>query len=168
MYIPKSEPPQRSNVVRVGAVILVAVFAACDAPSAADCDALTDLPSDWTCARALEIVDTASTCDQGIPDEAPTLALASADGGWQLIAAGLVFRPEQTICAYARDDDDALDVLLQPCDMHPAAPQKGGCGYELVVGIDADVAHVRGYRRWDLVGDPPMDDLLALGELDVP
>lgn len=152
----------------VGAIALALGVAACaDAPDVG-CDTPPDLPSDWACARTLEVVSTASTCDQGIPDEVPTLALVSADGGWQLIAAGLVFRPEQTICAYARDDDDALDVLLQPCDMHPAAPLKGSCGYELVVGIDADVAHVRGYRRWDLVGDPPMDDLLALGELDVP
>ncbi|MBK6923155.1 MAG: hypothetical protein IPH07_37550 [Deltaproteobacteria bacterium] len=111
------------------------------------------------------------TCDQGIPDEMPKLALTSSNDDWQLTASGLVFRPEQAICACARvgADGASLDVLLQPCDMHPAAPRKGSCGYEVAVRIAADdgITRVQGYRRWDLAGDPPVDDVLDLGEVDV-
>lgn len=66
------------------------------------------------------------------------------------------FRCAQDVEGFARSEDDRLDLLVQPIDMHPTAVAGCDCLYDVSMDVPADTipAEVRLYRRWDDWNDP--------------
>lgn len=153
----------RLSALRAWPVVLVG---ACDPEPAPAC--AEDLPDDFPCAMAVSSEATA-TCGP-IPDEAPVVSAARHGGTIEVTLEGLVFREQQALCAWASLEPPSAAVLVQPCELHPAAPRKSDCLYEVVVSLPDDDAleAVHAWRRHDLHGDMPDGSALDLGSAALP
>ena len=87
-----------------------------------------------------------------------------------LVAAVVLFRDEQEVCAYQRADEP--QVLLQPCEMRPDSVNKGECKYDFRVTLNSGlegVASVEVFRRFDIPTGSEREPILkSLGEVAVP
>ncbi len=142
------------------------LLAGCDAAEPATTCA-TDLPDDFPCATA--VASQASATCGPIPDEAPTLAATRQDDTVEITVDGLVFREQQTLCAWASLEPPTAALMIQPCDLHPAEPRKSDCRYAVVVTLtEADaITSVHAWRRHDQHGDMPDTTALDLGTIAI-
>jgi hypothetical protein len=142
---------RRRAGVRVAAVgVLATLGSACDR-EADPCPA--DMPDNWICPDALNISATAPNCDQG--SEMPSVSLS--DDGDLLEVGGVIFRTgEDDVCAWGTLDNAVLNVLVQPCEMHPNEDDlKGFCYHHFDVTLPTDlseVSRVDVFTRYDFLG----------------
>ena len=161
-------PSARLATKQCRALTLLALAGfACDAPDLCE----EDLPDGWECATKLDVEKTAVVCEGSIIQE-PDLSVAAMGSGLELVAKGLLFREAQDVCSYQRDTDgDQIDVLLQPCVMHPDGVLKSDCIYEFHVALaegaeDASTASIsKRPDYWGQQGEPPVT---ALGDVPIP
>jgi hypothetical protein len=137
-----SDTPDRSTNGASSVVVLL-LATACER---------TDLPPGWE--GAFGIADLVQTPCEGTPYDDPDEHVEVDFDADPLAVAyrQAHFRCAQEVEAFGRRDDDALDILVQPIDMHPKVVAGCDCLYD----IDMRVAEypsipdrVSLYRRWD-------------------
>lgn len=142
---------------RYTAPLLVAIASsiplACDDGDPACGD---DMPDGWSCGEPLASTADTPNCDQGA--EEPSVALDAATA--TLRVGGVIFRTgEDDVCAWAHPDGDTLEILLQPCEMHPNEDLlKGFCYHHVDVSLPDDVddfVRIDVLTRYDFLGYTP-------------
>jgi hypothetical protein len=127
-----------------------------------------DLPAGWEDAEPIEDLSQ-SPCDGSPYDTGWSEAMTAWEAAPGIRAAGdpLHFRCEQEVEGFYRQEGEALDVLIQPVDMHPEVVAGCDCLYRVEVGLpQAPPATVTLYRRWDGINDP--NDPVRVGSAAVP
>lgn len=140
------------DITTAARVIAAALALACDATDSACPD---DMPEDWTCPRALTIATDAPNCDQGA--ESPSAVLDASGDAPVIRVGGVVFRTgEDDVCAWASSEGPILNVLIQPCEMHPdEVGRKGFCHHHFDITLpedSSDLERVDVFTRYDFLG----------------
>ena len=115
-------------------------------------DSAKDLPSGWDgAAPAKNLVQ--EMCSSSMEDFAKEQA--SFTGGTGNIGVDYQyahFRCLQDVEGFFKASDGAVDILVQPIDMHPASVAACDCAYNitfLVEPLSAGTLQTTLYRRWD-------------------
>ncbi|HKU45166.1 MAG TPA: hypothetical protein VJR89_43700 [Polyangiales bacterium] len=148
--------------MRIAAVVLVLGCAACAS------DAAGDLPAGWEAAERVEGLMQAPCGGSALRDDLPeTLGVSAGEGAAAVRYDHAHFRCVQDVEAYVKRANRALDVLVQPIDMHPDAVAGCDCLYDISMSVPAP----RGdytltlYRRWDSVNTP--NEPVKIGDEEV-
>jgi hypothetical protein len=122
-----------------------------------DPGAAEDLPAGWS--GALHVADLVqvecASSDMAFNDEN-----ASFTAGVSILAVAYDqahFRCEQDVEGFYKVTGGALDMLVQPIDMHPAAVAACDCAYGItftVKPVESGAFQATLYRRWDAMNSP--------------
>jgi hypothetical protein len=111
-----------------------------------------DLPSDW--ADALEVTDLVqvecATSDFEFADESASFQPGRASLAVTYDQAH--FRCAQNVEGFYKVTGDALEILVQPIDMHPQAVAACDCVFGITFTVEplaSGVVEASLYRRWD-------------------
>jgi hypothetical protein len=105
----------------VGLLVATMVATSCSGSS-------SDLPPGWEGSEELSLAGWDCTTPVGSP---PAIEIASRAEGLQVVLHRLAKRCNQDLCAFAREDDAATMVLIQPREMHPEAVTRCDCPAEV-------------------------------------
>lgn len=116
-----------------------------------------DLPTGW--AGALQVSDLIQVeCATGTMDFANESATFTTGASSLAVAYEEAhFRCEQDVEGFYKIANDALDILVQPIDMHPDAVAGCDCPYGItftVKPLEAGTLQATLYRRWDGLNTP--------------
>jgi hypothetical protein len=75
------------------------------------------------------------------------------------------FRCVQDVEAFAKRSEHALDVLVQPIDLHPRAVATCDCLYDMSTRLESmsGTQDIALYRRWDALNQP--NDPVSIGSV---
>lgn len=131
---------QSSKFLFTGYLLLLSL--GCD-PAEADCEG--DAPEGFVCPEAVGPIQQ-SSCEN-VPDGTPMPAVVDASiagGTLSVTVSGVLFRDNNEICGYAERQADAVNVLLEPCQLvSDGGVSKGDCWYSSV-SVDIDEVDVTG------------------------
>lgn len=166
------------RVTVLGTGLATILCGGCDlSEESTDAECASDAPSAWGCTVALQIHEHEHDCTETESGEEPLeFVVSSEDDGLELLAGGIRFASGDTLCAYRRigePGDDTVDVLFQPCNMHPDTMEKGTCYYTFVVALgdlDESVSTATIHRRYAylLDGSGGEPELKSLGTATLP
>lgn len=106
----------------------------------------------WSCDEQVDMVTQAQCDGADLADETPIeLELAERSGALELQVKHHWARCNQELCAYANEAGSKLEVLVQPCDLHPEVVPRCSCRYDLTISVPArkEVREVVLYTRED-------------------
>ncbi|HEX7479966.1 MAG TPA: hypothetical protein VF331_19340 [Polyangiales bacterium] len=148
----------------VGAAVLMVMVSACGSA-----DAAADLPAGWSGAeRITQFTQMECGGHPGIPGAPPeAIQAVGTVNGLDVDYEHANFRCDQQVEGFARRTGPALDMLVQPIDMHPVNVAGCDCSYHIKASIRVEVGtfKVSVYRRWDALTIP--NEPLKIGQADV-
>jgi hypothetical protein len=146
-----------SDVIRYSAIVTAAFSLGACSSDDSDPASTPDLPADWQGAN--RVTDLIQLDCQGSPldgsNERATFLPGDGRLGVQYDEAH--FRCEQDVEGFYKDAGEALDVLVQPVDMHPSSVAACDCLYDIAIAIErlaAGSRRVTLFRRWDDINEP--------------
>ena len=120
-------------------------------------DSPADLPDGWD--QAVRVKSFAqAVCpgsDMTFSDEGASFSGGAGNIG--VVYKQAHFRCEQKVEGFWKAAGDAVDILVQPIDMNPAAVAMCDCGYDITFVVDPVSAGLHTatlYRRWDAINHP--------------
>ncbi len=145
----------------LSAVLLLALVSCGKSSSSAD------LPSGWSGAQ--RITDfTQKACSGSALTGPPAVVQASAiKNAIDVEYLHADFRCQQDVEGFVRENGTAIDLLVQPIDLHPKNIVRCDCLYDIMLEVSATPGshRVTVYRRWDAINVP--NDPLLVGHTDV-
>ena len=110
------------------------------------CDA-----AQWSCDDEVNMFSQAQ-CDGDVAQSLPVeLDAEVQDSTVDITVRHYPARCAQELCAYAHEKGRVIEVLIQPCDLHPSSVTKCSCLYDLSISLAVTPGEheVAVYRRQD-------------------
>ena len=123
-----------------------------------------DLPPEFSAAHQIAVMQTACNAD---PYEGPPEYLVWDAPASHVTYRNAHFRCQQPVCGYAMLEGDAIDVLVQPCEMNPTSPKKCDCLSDVGLAVPKGVTRVGLSRRWDSAAGQESPPVVAIGEIEL-
>jgi len=148
------------NGVELGADVNVQTFRALlgsDAP---------DLPAGWEDAEPIADLMQNPCADSALASELKDTLRANVEGNTIVLAYDHAhFRCVQDVEAFAKRSEHALEVLVQPVEMHPHVVAGCDCLYDINMRLESapGALDITLYRRWDALNEP--NDPVSIGSV---
>lgn len=133
-------------------------------------DAEYDLPHGWENARPIHELTQAACSGSPYLGPPESLTWSAQAGQLELAYHHAHFRCQQDVEAFVRQRAMALDVLVQPIDMHPTTIAKCDCAYEVMIRLSPEPGTYRLtlYRRWDALSEANPTVEVASETVEIP
>ena len=127
-------------------------------------DSSSDLPEGWAGAGRVKtlVQEECPGSDMDFADEGASFTGGAGNIG--VVYKQAHFRCEQKVEGFWKAAGDAVDMLVQPIDMHPSSVAKCDCGYNITFLVEpvSSGPHIASlYRRWDAINNPNDPVLIA-------
>ncbi len=141
----------KGHFSRWGALLAAVGLGGCGG-SSASAPSSAELPVGFDSQRQLSVEQ--GECSDNTVGTPLTASVRWSTDGKALQVDSATFRCEQAVCAYLDASDADAELLLQPCDMHPATVTKCVCGYSfrVPIALPSDATRVAVQVRGDSFG----------------
>ena len=136
-----------------------------------EADSNKDLPSGWAGAERVADLVQVECSDGGFDFSNETATFRPGDASVVVDYEEAHFRCEQTVEGFFKLDGSALDILVQPVDMHPSAVAGCDCAYGIqftIKPLASGAVQTTLYRRWDDLNEPNEPVTIATELVTIP
>jgi hypothetical protein len=124
---------------------------------ATDSETTRDLPSGWQDAERVTDLVQVECVDSALDSANETATFEPGIDSLKVDYREAHFRCEQAVEGFYKVEGRALDILVQPVEMHPSAVAGCDCLYGITFSIkplSTDAVQATLYRRWDDWNEP--------------